>query len=79
MRRSFVDEYLDEVVSCGNIPLRRRDVYQHSLNSGFSKKEADAFAFGYARRVDAEPIPLEEFEEIMREAHQPGSQGGLDS
>lgn len=69
MKSTFVEEYLDEVVSCGNIPLRRRDVYQYSLNSGFSKKEADAFAFAYAQRVDAEPFTLEEFEEMMREAH----------
>lgn len=27
------------------------------------------FAFGYAKRVDAEPFTLEEFEEMMREAH----------
>jgi hypothetical protein len=69
VKSTFVEDYLNEVVSCGNIPLRRRDVYQYSLNSGFSAKEADAFAFGYAKRVNAEPFTLEEFEEMMREAH----------
>jgi predicted LPLAT superfamily acyltransferase len=67
-KKTFVEKYLDEVVLCGR-PLRRRDAYQHFLNQGYSKKEADAFAFGYAKPVDAEPFTLDEFEALMREAH----------
>ena len=73
MKRNFVQDYLNEAVTCVGIPLRRIDLYHHCIGQGMTNKHADAMAFGYAKRTDAEPWPLDEFEAWMAERHPPGS------
>ena len=69
MKQNAVQKYLAEVVSLGGIPLSRSDAYQHFLSDGFSTKQADSMAFGYANRVDADPWSLEEFHQFLFERH----------
>lgn len=62
-------DYLNEAVNYGGISIRRRDLYQYHIDHGTPCKQADAIAFGYVERTDAEPWSIEEFEAWMAERH----------
>lgn len=75
MRRNFVQDYLNEAVNYGGIPIKRGDLYKFHIDHGTPPKQADSIAFGYVERTNAEPWPLIEFEAWMAERHPVASKG----
>jgi hypothetical protein len=67
MSRAEKTPFLHEAVLFGGVPLKRGDVYLFCIADGFSRKDADAIAFGYANQTDEVIWPLELFKAMVAE------------
>jgi hypothetical protein len=63
----WIDQYMNEVIFYGGIPMTRTDVYRQAYKDTGSRKAADTFAFAPHKRKapkGVRPVSLREFNRI---------------